>query len=64
MVCNPVTPKVFHIPDWHAAATCPFCREQRAVSHFDLKHANRPIDGSAELTCMSCETKRGKKLDF
>ncbi|NKB52905.1 MAG: hypothetical protein GKR97_11890 [Rhizobiaceae bacterium] len=64
MVCNPVTPKVLHVPDWHALATCPLCREKRPVSHHDLKQTGRALDGSAELICLSCETKQGRTLKF
>ena len=62
MVCNPVTPKVLHVPDFHALAACPVCREKRPVSHYELKAMRRPIDGTAELICLACETKRGLDL--
>ena len=59
LVCNPVTPKVLHVPDWHALAACPFCRQKRPVSHYELKELRLPIDGSAELICRMCERVRG-----
>ncbi len=55
MVCNPAPPKVTHVPDFFALAMCPFCREQRIVSHHDLKGAGRPIDGTAEWVCTLCK---------
>ncbi len=55
MVCNPVPPKVTHVPDFFALVTCPFCREQRIVSHHDLQKAGRPIDGTAEWACSLCK---------
>ena len=61
MVCNPVTPKVLHVPDWHSLVTCPFCREKRPVSHYELKQRRRPIDGSAEMICRRCDQVRGLK---
>ena len=29
MVCNPVTPKVTHVPDFFALATCPFWTDRQ-----------------------------------
>ena len=58
MVCNPAPPKVTHIPDFFALATCPFCREQSIVSHFDLKKSGRPLDGTAEWVCALCKNIR------
>ncbi len=55
MVCNPAPPKVVHVPDFHALATCPYCREKSVVSHFDLKNSGRAIDGSAEWVCSLCK---------
>ncbi len=55
MVCNPAPPKAVHVPDFHAIATCPFCREQRIVSYHDLKSSSRAIDGTAEWVCELCK---------
>lgn len=60
MVCNPVTPKFTHIPDFHALATCPHCREKLIVSHHDLKRSGQALDGSAEWVCSLCKGINGR----
>lgn len=60
MVCNPVTPKVIHVPDYHAIATCPYCSDKQIISHHDLESSGRAIDGSAEWVCSICKGIRGQ----
>ena len=54
MVCNPAPPKVQYVPDMHAIVTCPFCREKRVMTFFDLRQAHKPTDGTAEWVCNLC----------
>jgi hypothetical protein len=61
MVCNPVPPILVHVPDFHALAICPTCRERRPVPHFDLETSGRALDGTAEWICAGCKTKKSVK---
>ena len=60
MVCNPAPPKVTHVPDFFALATCPFCRKKQVISHHDLKSSGRATDGTAEWVCPACKHRKGR----
>lgn len=56
MVCNTAPPKITHVPEYFATATCPSCGKLQIVSHYDLKRSGRALDGTAELVCALCKT--------
>ena len=62
MVCNPAPPKVTHVPDFFALATCPFCRKIQVVSHHDLTRLGRPLDGTAEWVCRMCKAHKSRPV--
>jgi len=63
MVCNPATPKVIHVPDFHSLATCPYCRDRLVVSHHELKSSGRALDGTAEWVCPLCKGVQTRKAN-
>ena len=63
MVCNPAPPKVTHVPDYFALASCPLCRKVQVVSHYDLQRYGRAVDGSAEWLCPICKNSKNGSPD-
>ncbi len=64
MVCNPAPPKVTHVPDFFALATCPSCGKVQILSHHDLKSSGRPVDGTAVWPCSHCNQKTNRTHFF